>query len=130
MIGLGVDMVHLPPFAKQLDDKASNFAEGCFTPGEWRYAHQQSSNDPVRHLAARYAAKEAMIKAWSSTRWGKPNRIGSVDFREIEVINDPNGRPAIRLHGNLLSEIGQSAHTQVSLSHDGDYAIATVLLMS
>ena len=54
-------------------------------------------------LAARWAAKEAVIKAWSSTRYGHPEVIdpSPVDLREIEVRTDAWGRPAIRLHGAI-----------------------------
>ena len=127
MFGLGVDMVHIPAFEKQLDDSASAFAEGTFTAIEWRYSNQKER--PGRHLAVRYAAKEAVIKAWASTRWGRPLKITDVDLREREVTNDALGRPCLNLHGRFLEEIGTKAQIQLSMSHDGDYAIATAILV-
>ena len=81
----------------------------------------------MRHLAARFAATEAFIKAWSSSRWGSPPLLRSVDMREIEVIQDPWGRPSLRLHGDVARAAGRlDAH--LSLSHDGGVAVAFVIL--
>ena len=112
---------------EQLRDSASSFAEQTFSATELRYAHQNPSKDPPRHLAARFAAKEALIKAWSSLHFARPPRIPNPNLKEIEVINDHYGRPALRLHGALQKQLG-NYKTQLSLSHDGDYAIAVVLL--
>ena len=127
MSGLGVDMVSVSGLRSQLKDPASVFADGTFTAGEQRYASQSPSGDPVRHLAARYAAKEALIKAWSSTRWARPPVNPHPDLREIEVVNDHYGRPALRLHGVIGGQLS-GYQAQLSLSHDGDYAIAVVIL--
>ena len=124
---IGIDMVHVPQFASQLADKASSFAQQTFTPREWRYAHQHLSNKPENHLSARFATKEAFIKAWSSSRWGKPPVLPNPDFRQLEVINDSYGRPKLLLHGELRDKVGP-CKIQISISHDGDYAISTVFL--
>ena len=123
---LGTDMVCISQFHQQLQDKASAFAEQSFTPLEMRYAYQHISGQPERHLAARYAAKEAFIKAWSASRWGRPPILSHVDFRQIEVRNDGYGRPSLFLAEKLSHVVGEH-QLQLSLSHDGDYAIATVL---
>ena len=127
MIGLGTDLVSIELIRQQLADKASQFAEKSFTVGELRYANNNPSRKPEHHLAARYAAKEALIKAWSSLRFGRPPIITNSNLLEIEVINDHYGRPQIRLHGTFQQHL-QDHHTQISLSHDGDYATAVVLL--
>ena len=129
MIGLGVDMVQISQLQSQLADDASVFAKQTFTNQEIRYSRSHASGEPARHLAARFAAKEALIKAWSSLRVGKAPVIERSNLREIEVHNDPYGRPQIRLHG-LFKEHLNNYKIQVSLSHDGDYAIATILLFS
>ena len=84
-----------------------------------------SRPDPTRALAARYAAKEALIKAWSATRFGLPPALATVDLREIEVVCDAWHRPALRLHGAMRDAVGALRAT-VSLSHDGPTAIAVV----
>jgi holo-[acyl-carrier protein] synthase len=119
---IGVDLVDVGGFAEQLSDTASGFVDGTFTAGEQRVA-----KGDARRLAARFAAKEAFIKAWSGSRWGQPPALAGVDLREIEVIDDGYGRPGIRLHGAVKAAVGD-VETQLSLSHDGSAAIAFVVL--
>lgn len=116
---VGVDLVHVPGFAQQLEDTASGFVEHTFT------ARERKARAPHR-LAARFAAKEAFLKAWSGARLHQPPLLGSVDLREIEVVDDGYGRPRLVLHGHVAQAVG-TCTTSVSLSHDGDAAIAVVL---
>lgn len=125
---VGIDIVELAAFRRQLDDPASSFAAGTFTPAELREAHNRPDRDPARHLAARFAAKEAAIKAFDGLRFGLPPLIPRADLRQIEVVSDAWGRPALRLHGDL-ARLARDASLQVSLTHDGDTAAAVVLLL-
>jgi holo-[acyl-carrier protein] synthase len=119
---LGVDLVDVPAFAEQLSDTASGFVAHTFTARE-----QRTAKGDARRLAARFAAKEAFVKAWSGSRFGQPPLLGEIDLREIEVVDDGYGRPGIRLHGALADAVGPVA-THLSLSHDGAAAIAFVML--
>ena len=135
-MGVGVDLVGIAAFAEQLEEPGTRFAQ-AFTPGERRAARAGSDGDRAREaesLAARWAAKEAVIKAWSSTCFGHPEVIdpASVDLREIEVRTDAWGRPGVRLHGAIADSMTQYA-VHLSLSHDpaageGGIAIAFVVL--
>ena len=127
MIGMGVDIIQISEFSKQVQDKASVFVSGSFTEREIHYANSNVSNRPAQHLAVRYATKEAFIKAWSSMQIGSAPILNNPNFLEIEVVNDFYGRPSIQLHGQLAELLAGFTAT-VSLSHDGDYSIATVLL--
>ena len=127
MLSNGVDIVDIAAFRAQLDDPASAFADGVFTARERRDALRRPSGDPARHLAARWAAKEAVIKAWSSRRFGLPYVLPQPDLREIEVVCDHLGRPSIQLHGALAEAIGP-VELSLSLSHDGGYAVAFVVM--
>ena len=121
-MSVGVDLVDVPGFTQQLEDTASGFVDATFTPRE------QRAGDP-RRLAARFAAKEAFIKAWSGSRYGQPPLLAAIDMREIEVVDDGYGRPALVLHGAVGQAVG--AHTaSLSLSHDGNAAIAVVVFES
>jgi holo-[acyl-carrier protein] synthase len=73
----------------------------------------------AQSLAARLAANEAVIKAWSSTRFGQPDVIEpeAVDLSEIEVRTDAWGRPAVRLHGAIGAAMA-TYDALVSLPHD------------
>jgi len=130
ILGVGTDLVEVSSFAEQLEDSASYFVEGTFTLGERREAESRPSNRPDRHLAVRFAAKEALIKAWSSAMWGHPPVRQHVNLREIEVVTDAYHRPTLRLHGDVAQAMQDFAPLRIhlSLSHDGNYATAFVVL--
>jgi holo-[acyl-carrier protein] synthase len=99
-----LDVVDVVGFAEQVADEASGFVEATFRPAELRTV----SPDPERrawHLAGLFAAKEAFVKAWSASRRGRPPQLASVDLREIEVVDDGFGRPALRLHGAVREAV-------------------------
>ncbi len=125
IVGVGVDLVHVPSLVDQLDRPGSRF-ERVFLAGERSDAHGRTT-DPARHLAARWAAKEAVIKAWSASIFGEAPVMDERVHHLIEVVTDAWGRPRIRLHGDVARHL--AGHTiELSLSHDGDYAIAYVVL--
>lgn len=128
---IGVDIVHVPGFREQLERPGSRF-EDVFTALELRVARQRP--DRGLHLAGRWAAKEAFIKAWSQAIYGRPPVLSPdlVDFREIEVQPDRWGRVAVVTRGDVDKAVATSlgpVATSLSISHDGDYAIATCLVV-
>jgi holo-[acyl-carrier protein] synthase len=127
IVGVGIDLVSIPEFAEQVDQPGTVFAE-TFTPGERRDAADKSSV-AARHLAARWAAKEAVIKAWSGSRFALRPVLPEDIHRDIEVITDMWGRPKVRLTGKVAEHLaGLVIH--VSLTHDGDTAAAVAILES
>ena len=130
--GVGVDVVGVTAFAAQLAEPGTRFAR-VFTPGERRTARRagRSASQEAQSLAARWAAKEAVLKAWSSSHHGGPEVLDPavVDLREIEVVSDAWGRPAVRLHGAIGAALA-GRQVLLSLSHDpdADVAIAFVVL--
>ena len=116
---IGVDLVHVPGFAAQLAQPGSVFAAGAFTGQELRYC----GSTPTR-LAARWAAKEAFVKAWPA----ELDPVAPIPWRDIEVVCDHAGKPHIRLHGAVAAAVEQAGgyDIEVSLTHDGDYAMAVV----
>lgn len=89
-------------------------------------------------LAGCWAAKEAVIKAWSSAIYGQEPAIDSdrLSWREIELVHDRWNRPAVRFHGavaahlaSLARECGGTLEWHISISHDGDYATAIAHLV-
>ena len=148
VLTVGTDLVHVPDFETQLNQPGTVFAQRAFTARELREARrraQEKGSRPAQHLAARWAAKEAFIKAWSQAHVqcanGRGNTISpvilseDVDWREVELITDRWGRPSLRLSGAIARAVehslGQEVSTPgcwpVSLSHDGDYAVAIVV---
>ncbi len=125
IVGVGIDIVSIPDFAEQIDHPGTVFA-GTFTPGERRDAADKSSV-AARHLAARWAAKEAVIKAWSSSRFAQRPVLPEAIHRDIEVVTDMWGRPKVRLTGAVASHL-EDVTVHVSLTHDGDTAAAVAIL--
>ena len=93
VLGIGLDLVNVDAFRRQLDDRASGFVSGTFTAME-RAASGGGVTPVWERLAARFAAKEAFIKAWSSARFGSAPRVNQVDLRVIDRRLDGIGRAA------------------------------------
>ena len=120
--GLGTDLARVARFRRFLAEDKQTLLERLFTAGERAYALAKA--DPAPYLAARFAAKEAGMKAF-----GLGWRDG-LSWHDFEVVRDPLGRPDLELSGRaaeLAAERGIKA-VHLSYSHDGDYAVATVIL--
>lgn len=130
VLGLGLDVVDVPGFAAQLTHPGSAFAEAAFTDRERGDARVGPTPESAS-LAARFAAKEAFVKAWSAARAGRDPALAVLDLREIEILRDPYGRPSLTLHGAVeraLADGLPGARAHVSISHDGPTAAAVVVL--
>jgi phosphopantetheine--protein transferase-like protein len=128
----GHDLVYLPDFAPKLRRR---FIERAFTPRE--IAEVEGGSDPLPRFAARWAAKEAAYKALCQLALTRDlSTRGLARFRDYEVLPHPRlSAPALHLHGApaaLVKALGGGAHVVVSLSlsHDGDYASAFVIIAS
>jgi holo-[acyl-carrier protein] synthase len=122
--GVGVDVVHLPRLRAAIERWQSRFVERVFTEGEIAYC--RARRDPIPHFGARFAAKEASLKAL-----GTGLSLG-VRWREIEVRRARGQAPELVLSGRSR-EIGEArggTRMLVSLTHDGEYAIAHAVLVS
>ncbi len=130
ILGVGTDLVEVEAFRAQLADVASIFTAHTFTARELDASSSRASRDPARHLAARYAAKEAFIKAWAASRFDQPPALSQLDMREIEVTQDPYGRPHLLLHGEVARAFARTTpgSLHLSLTHDGHYAMAFVVI--
>jgi holo-[acyl-carrier protein] synthase len=120
--GIGFDLVRVSRIAEALERWGDRFQKKVFTPGEVRYCLQKRHAAP--HFAARFGAKEALVKAL-----GIGIRRG-VHWRDVEVQRGPLGRPLLKVHGRAL-EICQREGIDalfLSLTHDGDYSGAMVVL--
>lgn len=127
--GIGIDLVNVAEFDLQLGDPASEFARSTFTAAELADA-RRGRGGPALHLAARFAAKEAFVKAWGATRLGAAPALAHLDLRSIEVRLDTYGRPFIRLHepvGSMIAAEGE-VHIQCSLTHEAPVAAAVVII--
>ena len=126
---IGVDLVCVSAFAELLADNASHFKRATFTHDEVTYCEAAVSRQPAQHFAARYAAKEATLKALDTACAVAGIEHPALSLLEIEVTRDGKGRPSLLLHGKALALLKTLAlRPLVSLSHDGDHAIAFVTL--
>lgn len=127
MFATGIDLVHIPSFAAQLTTPGSTF-ESVFAAQELRHAARYTGARRHEHLAGRWAAKEAFIKAWSQSLYGRPPLLpeDGVNFAEIVVVADQWGRVGLHLSGDVAAQVAPS-FLSLSISHDGDYAVAHVI---
>lgn len=112
VIGVGIDLVEIARAELMLARKGDQPLERLLTPAERAYV--ESREEPARHFAARFAAKEAVYKALQ----GLPGARG-IGWRDIEVVSGDAGRPHVELHG-LAREIADAAGgvmLHVSLTH-------------
>jgi holo-[acyl-carrier protein] synthase len=119
-IALGIDTVQVDDIEASLASFGVRFENRLFTPAELADARAVEGGFAER-LAARFAAKEATIKAFALTQCG-------IDWREIEVLHAADGRPRLRLHGEVAKALTALGATTIdlSLSHDGRQAVAIV----
>jgi holo-[acyl-carrier protein] synthase len=117
-IRVGVDLVRVSRIAESLQLFGERFMRRLFTADEIAYATAVPALTPER-LAARFAAKEAARKALCA-----PDGIG---WRQIEVRRTPSGACDLVLHDAAARAAG-TGMTAVSLSHEGDYATAVVII--
>lgn len=121
IIGVGVDLVDVKRFTRMIS-KSTSMIDRLFTSGEARDTSGTSRS--TESLAARFAAKEAVVKALGDRGLLRPN--------DVEVLTFESGRPGLVLRGELLSisdELGIT-NWHVSLAHDGGQAIAYVIAES
>lgn len=125
VIGIGTDLVAVGRFAASLQRWGDRLLERVFTDGERRecMGHDPAAEHAAVRLAARFAAKEAALKALG-TGWGQ-----GVRWREVEVVGGGSEAPAIRLSGRA-QEIARGQRVRralLSLAHEGGYALAFVM---
>ena len=119
--GLGIDMIEVERLEKKIS-RESGFRELVFTPGEIQYC--ESMPNRYEHYAARFAAKEAYLKALG-TGWA-----AGTAFNEIGIVNDALGKPGIVLYGNTKEHFSNTGFTQISvaLTHLKQVASAVVII--
>ena len=124
VLGIGVDLVECARIQHSLDRFGERFLHRVFTDGEIAYA--QSMKFPARHLAARFAAKEALSKAFG-TGIGK-----SMGWKDIDVHKKPSGEPFVVLEGGAKELASNRGVTKVliTLSHTDNHAMAMIVLES
>jgi holo-[acyl-carrier protein] synthase len=122
VIGIGVDLVECARIQHSLDRFGDRFLHRVFTDGEIEYS--MSMKFPARHLAARFAAKEAISKAFG-TGIGK-----AMGWRDLDVRKKPSGEPYLVFAGEAeqLAQTRGVVSALITLSHTDNHAMAMVVL--
>ncbi len=122
VLGIGVDIVETQRIEHSLERFGERFLHRVFTEGEIAYC--QSMKYPARHFAARFAAKEAVSKAFS-TGIGK-----AMGWRDIDVHRHEGGQPHVVLEGGAkeLAAARGVAKVWITLSHTDHHAVAMIVL--
>jgi len=117
--GIGTDIIEIKRLRKIYLRKGNNFLNKIFTDKEKKYCLKYK--DFIPHFAARFAGKEAVVKAFG-VGFGK-----EITFKNIEILNDINGKPEVKISYNLINKFNYS-DILISLSHSEKYAIAFCLI--
>jgi len=120
VVGVGTDIIEVDRIRRAIDRWGQRFLERVYTPDEIRYC--QARKRPELSFAARFAAKEAAMKAL-----GRGPR-GGVPWKSVEVVNQPSGAPVIRISPGLRRLLGERK-LLISLTHTRRQAMATALLV-
>ena len=118
-IRTGIDIIEIERVRNSIEETDGKFCERVFTQKEIEYCESKKVQK-YQHYAARFAAKEAVLKAISQLLESKFD----IEWKQIEVLNDENGRPYV----NLLKEGIKINDIDISISHCKEYAVASVVI--
>jgi holo-[acyl-carrier protein] synthase len=117
ILGTGIDIADIRRIQKIYDAHEVRFVQHVLAPAERAIMPEKRT---VEFIAGRFAAKEAIIKALGAVK---------VSLTDIIIEHHPNGKPFVSNEAQLLSKAGfEHARLHISISHDGNYAIAMAIL--
>jgi holo-[acyl-carrier protein] synthase len=120
IVGLGTDLVEVPRFRLAMERRGERLGERLFSDDERAYAYRQK--DPAKSLAARFGAKEAVMKALGVGLW-------KFKLRDVEVVRQKGGAPRVALHGRAaeLADERGVRDWHLSLTHTNSTALAVAI---
>jgi holo-[acyl-carrier protein] synthase len=123
ILGVGMDIVETKRIAESIERFGDRFLHRVFLEGE--VAYSRSMKFPHLHLAARFAAKEAISKAFGT---GIGHEMG---WRDLEIVREPGGAPRVVLHGRAeaFAKARGVQAVHVSLSHTAEYGAASAVIV-
>ena len=120
VIGIGVDIIEIDRIKQSVDTYGDSFLNKIYTKSELDYCLAKFNK--YQHLAARFAAKEAIYKA-IATGWEK-----DATWKNMEIINEDNGLPVVKFLGNLKEFMSEDKDIKISLSHSDNYVVAFAII--
>jgi len=115
-ITTGIDLIEVKRIQNMIEEYGEKFLNKVYTEQEIAYCEKKGKTK-YQHYAARFAAKEAVYKALSK------NNFKSIEWKEIEILNDPNGRP------KMNEKKIQGYAIDISLSHLEEFAMANAVVV-
>ena len=122
MIKNGIDIIEVSRIKENIEELGERFLERVYTEKEIEYCESKNVQK-YQSYAARFAGKEATFKALSTLI----NNKYDVSWKDIEILNDEDGRPYVNILGNLKEIIGDNVNIEISLSHIQRIAVAEVI---
>jgi len=122
IVGHGIDIVEIERIRRMLDDHQDRFIDRCFTAVERDYA-EQGRTLRVERYAARFAAKEAILKALGT------GLAGGASWLDMTIATHPSGQPQVVVTGRCSDQAAALGINQwhISLSHTATLAMASVI---
>jgi holo-[acyl-carrier protein] synthase len=118
MKGIGIDLIEIDRVKKSLDRHGNHFLNRLFSIKEQDYCLK--FKDPSPHLAGRFAAKEAIVKALGVGFGAK------IRWSDIEILNDTEGKPIVSFSSHIIDQFGHPK-VMISISHSENYATAVAI---
>ena len=118
-IRTGIDIIEIERVKQSIEETEGKFCERVYTQKEIEYCESKKVQK-YQHYAARFAAKEAVLKAISQLLESKFD----IEWKEIEILNAVDGRPYV----NLLKQGLKVENIDISISHCKTYAVASVVV--
>jgi holo-[acyl-carrier protein] synthase len=118
--GLGIDLIEVGRIRRACDRWGERFLHRVFTAGERAYCMRRAH--PEQSLAARFAAKEAVLKAIGT------GLSGGIRWTDVEVTKERSGKPGVRLGERITRIIGERK-VLLTISHTKEFAIAQAILL-
>lgn len=120
VIGIGIDIIEIDRIKDSVEKFGDRFLNKIYTQKELDYCLKKKYK--YQHLAARFAAKEAVYKALA-TGWNE-----DVSWQNIEISNEPNGMPIVTLQGKLKKILHKGKDLKISMSHSRDYVACMAIV--
>ena len=119
--GTGVDLIEISRIKNSIQKYSGKFEDRVFTAKEIDYC--RSKADPFKHFAARFAAKEAVLKSLGT------GMAEGISWKDMEILNQESGQPVLNLSGkgrDIFDSLNLST-IHISMTHDKQYAVAQAI---
>ena len=120
VLGIGIDIIEIERIKKSIDKYGEAFLKKIYTQREIKYSLSRANK--YQHLAARFAAKEAIYKALSSDT----DKVYS--WQDVEIYNEVNGLPKVNFYGELKDYLNDGKQLKISMSHSDNYVTCVAIL--